>query len=126
MPMLPYGTHLALHDVEVERAQQNLKWGERNHPDGTGPDVYWTDSLGNCQDAKEVAELATERCQEHFDVDHTGTWLDIALEEVAEAFAECDPSRLRAELVQAAAVLVAWIEAIDRNLALISVNPNQE
>lgn len=32
----------------------------------------------------------------------------------AEALAESDPARLRAELVQVAAVAVCWIEAIDR------------
>ena len=35
-------------------------------------------------------------------------------EEVAEAFAEADVRRLRAELVQCAAVAVKWVEAIDR------------
>jgi len=113
--MPKYGTHLALHDVEVERSRQNLKWGEQNHPDGTGPDVYWTDSLGNCADATEVADLVRERCQEHFGTARqVGTWLDVALEEIGEAFAESDPIRLRAELVQVAAVFVAWIEALDR------------
>lgn len=39
------------------------------------------------------------------------------LEEVAEAFAESDDARLRAELVQVAAVAQAWIESIDRRSA---------
>jgi hypothetical protein len=42
------------------------------------------------------------------------TWRDILLEEVAEAFAEDDPGRLRAELIQVAAVATQWVEAIDR------------
>jgi hypothetical protein len=33
---------------------------------------------------------------------------------VAEALAEDDPTLLRAELIQVAAVAVAWVEAIDR------------
>lgn len=41
-------------------------------------------------------------------------WLHILREEVAEAFAETDPVALRGELVQVAAVAVAWAEAIDR------------
>ena len=38
---------------------------------------------------------------------------DILAEEVAEVYAESDPDRLRAELIQVAAVCVQWIEAID-------------
>jgi hypothetical protein len=34
-------------------------------------------------------------------------------EEVWEAFAESDPAKLRAELVQVAAVAFRWIEALD-------------
>lgn len=42
------------------------------------------------------------------------SWTAILAEEVGEAFQELDrPERLRAELVQVAAVVVAWIEAID-------------
>jgi hypothetical protein len=44
-------------------------------------------------------------------------WLHILREEVAEAFAESDPAKLRAELVQVAAVAVNWVEAIDRRAA---------
>jgi hypothetical protein len=36
-------------------------------------------------------------------------WRDILAEEVAEAFAETDPDRLQTELIQAAAVVQAWI-----------------
>lgn len=41
------------------------------------------------------------------------TFRDILACEVAEAFAEEDPARLRAELIQVAAVAVQWVEAID-------------
>jgi len=27
-------------DVRAERERQNTKWGQQNHPDGTGPDSY--------------------------------------------------------------------------------------
>ena len=37
------------------------------------------------------------------------------LRTVGEAFAESDPDKLRTELIQVAAVAVAWIESIDRN-----------
>lgn len=111
-----FGLHLVLNDIEYERGQQDAKWGQRNHPDGTGANVCWADGLGNLPGAAAVAQDVRETCQGHFAL-QIGTWLDIALEEVAEAFAEDDPALLRTELVQAAAVFVAWIEAIDRNLA---------
>jgi hypothetical protein len=38
------------------------------------------------------------------------------MEEVREAMAESDPAKLRVELVQVAAVSVAWIEALDRRM----------
>ncbi|TIH26025.1 NUDIX hydrolase, partial [Subtercola vilae] len=41
-------------------------------------------------------------------------WQDILLEEVFEAFAESDTSKLRTELIQVAAVAQQWVEAIDR------------
>lgn len=41
-------------------------------------------------------------------------WDGILLEEVFEALAEADPAAMRAELVQAAAVIVNMIECLDR------------
>jgi malonyl CoA-acyl carrier protein transacylase len=45
------------------------------------------------------------------------TWEHILTEEHYEAMAEEDPTRLREELIQVAAVAVAWVEAIDRRHA---------
>lgn len=94
-----------LAEVAAERARQDDTWGEQNHPDGVGgPDAEW------------AAVHARMRC--HYR-DRAGglTWRDVLDEEVAEAYAETDPAKLRAELVQVAAVAVAWIEAIDRRTA---------
>ncbi len=44
----------------------------------------------------------------------TGTWRHILVGHTADVMAESDPGRLRAALVQTAAVCVAWAEAIDR------------
>lgn len=42
------------------------------------------------------------------------SWADILLEEVAESFDERDDTtKLRAELIQVAAMAVAWIRALD-------------
>jgi AcrR family transcriptional regulator len=112
-------------DVRAERARQDAKWGEQNHPNGTGPDSHpladfpfaittgtpvrqvetWT--------ASEIADAAKANCE--IAADQTGvTWTDILLEEVFEALAEDDPAKLRTELVQVAAVAQQWVEAIDR------------
>lgn len=96
-----------LHDVvgEVisERYRQDAKWGEQNHPDG------WSGT----DDDRRAAMTARVRCQQAA-ADGAVTWRHILEEEHAEAFAERDPAKLRAELVQVAAVAVAWIQDIDR------------
>lgn len=91
-----------LEEVRCERRTQDVKWGEQNHPDGTGGE--WEVLKANmardaCNQAARLGEL---------------TYRHILREEVYEAFAESDPAKLRTELVQVAAVAVAWIEAIDR------------
>lgn len=92
----------AINDIANERARQDEMWGEQNHPDGTG-------SIGN----KLEADFRRKDCNAAFNADN-GTWRQILLEEVYEALAESDPEKLREELVQTAAVCVAWIQAIDR------------
>jgi hypothetical protein len=90
-----------LDEIKAERASQEAKWGEQNHPDGTDPMFA------------SYRESARDMCERRFAAG-IGTWKDILAEEVAEAHAETDPALLRAELIQVAAVAVAWIEAIDR------------
>jgi hypothetical protein len=91
-----------LAEVQAERDRQDAQWGEQNHRDGTGA----------LQQVLE-ADKAREACQAAF-ARGDGTWMHVLIEEVFEAFAEEDPSKVRAELVQVAAVAVAWIAAIDR------------
>lgn len=88
--------------VRTERYRQDDTWGEQNHPDGTGHpfDAY-------------TARAARYACKQAARLGQV-TWRDILWEEVAEAFAEREPALLRAELIQVAAVAVAWCEAIDR------------
>jgi hypothetical protein len=108
-------------EVTAERERQHAKWGEQNHPDGTG---YYDPSddgsmhgLGymDGQAREEARDAAREECERAFR-DGRGTYRHILAEEVAEAFAESGPAKLRAELVQVAAVAVAWVEKIDRDL----------
>lgn len=99
-----------LAEVMSERYRQDAKWGEQNHPDGTGYDVPLTFGA-SCMGG--LADVARRVCQRRASEGKV-TYLDILFEEVAEAFAEDDPAKLRGELVQVAAVAVAWVEAIDR------------
>lgn len=70
--------------VASERFRQDAKWGEQNH------DAYrWLAIL-----TEELGEVAQAALHDEFGGKHAGT--------------------LRAELVQAVAVGMAWIECIDR------------
>lgn len=92
-----------LAEVQNERLQQDAKWGEQNHVDGTGV----TD------EQKLLADNAKAMCQQAF-AEGRGDWAHILFEEVREVLAESDLASLRAELIQVAAVAVAWVGAIDR------------
>lgn len=89
-------------DLWAERERQLTKWGAQHHPDGTfnTPEFRWQADFDRAQ---------SDEANEH----GTITWRQILQEEVSEAFAEADPAKLRAELVQVAAVAAAWIEDID-------------
>ena len=84
--------------VDTERQAQLAKWGDQRHADGTGAEHY----VAMADEAREDVE--------RFVAQHSGPeWALILLEEVYEALAEADPAKLRAELVQVAAVCAAWI-----------------
>jgi hypothetical protein len=94
-----------LAEVAAERLRQDAKWGEQNHPDGTGI----------TPEQQKLADVARSMCQQVF-AEGRGDWAHVLMEEVREALAESDPAKLRVELVQVAAVSVAWIEALDRRM----------
>ncbi len=92
----------ALALVRAERARQDAKWGGgRDSPDGTGTPTQ----VDRARQARDACDLAAR--------EHRKTWRHILVEEVSEALAEKSETRLRAELVQVAAVATAWVEAID-------------
>lgn len=103
---------LVLDEVLGERERQHARWGEQNHPDGTG---WLMDVTGECV-RTELADQARAACQ-RADAAGALTWAHILEEEFHEAMACGDTSELRAELIQVAAVAVAWVEAIDRREA---------
>jgi hypothetical protein len=90
--------------ISHERERQDAKWGEQNHPDGTADHADYR---------RVQAEFRRAQC-ELAAASGGLTWRHILDEEVAEAFAESDPVKLRMELIQIAAVAVAWCQAIDR------------
>ncbi len=102
-----------LAEVAGERVRQNAKWGPQDCPS--------VNSLADHVSAETRAEwygipseqVAKARCERRF-LNGKGTYADIAIEEVSEAICAGDEAARRAELVQCAAVFVAWIEAIDR------------
>lgn len=93
-----------LNEIAAERLRQDEKWGEQNHPNGTGPTIS---RLNDVDRARKNCDYARQS--------GTATWRHILTEEVAEAYVESDRAKLRAELIQVAAVAVAWVESIDRS-----------
>ena len=91
-----------LQSVRDERVRQDKRWGEQNHPNGTG--TIFLKFVSKDRRAE------TDRAFAAGEV----TWRDILEEEVAEALAEAGGDDLRAELVQVMAVCAAWIEATYR------------
>ncbi|MFE7097004.1 hypothetical protein [Streptomyces erythrochromogenes] len=100
-------------ELDAERGRQLARFGDQHHPDGTGPR---TASWGQLVHADEAAAEARNRCQRAAERGEL-TWRHVLNEEVAEAFAESDPAKLRAELIQIAAVCAAWVSALDRRPA---------
>lgn len=90
-----------LAEIALERRRQDLISPSQDHPDGTG------------LPGQAVVAGARIACQVRTK-DGAVTWRHILWRAVAEAFAEPDPARLRAKLVQVAAVAAAWAEALDR------------
>ncbi|MFB7776891.1 hypothetical protein [Streptomyces bauhiniae] len=88
-------------EIDAERQRQLAKFGDQHHPDGTGN-----------KSQQEYADHKRRWCEAAFGSGY-GTWADILAEEVAEVEAERDPAKLRAELLQVAAVCAAWVADID-------------
>lgn len=81
--------------IREERMRQDIKWGEQNHSD-----PVWLTVL-----AEEIGEAAKEVLEQRA----ANGYVDVLPPEVT--------AHLRDELIQSAAVLVAWIEHLDRRAA---------
>ena len=99
-------SEIALEVVE-ERGHQFDQWGEQNHP-----------SLYSMAEQRRFAEAEVKWKQINDARVEAGTltWDGILLEEVYEALASENPLDRRDELIQVAAVALAEVESIDRQL----------
>lgn len=98
-----------LQSISVERSRQEMKWGVQELVDriegvmNESPN-HWLDVAVNYknEDRKNPEGIS---------------WQSVLMEEVAEAFAETEPTEIIGELIQVAAVCVAWIENLSsRNM----------
>ena len=108
-------TTRVLEEVAGERARQFARYGTNEDlPDGTGPDVEWIPEIRLAAKAPAAGiEQGLRSDYEWADATGSLTFMHLVREEVAEAFAENDPGRLREELIQVAALAVSWIEKLD-------------
>jgi hypothetical protein len=93
-------------DVVHERRMQDQKWGpidekQVDKPDGTGE--LWRHAA---LDLETAGHMTTRPGA-------TQTWSEILMEEALEANVETDPVRLRAKLIQVAAVACKWVQVLD-------------
>lgn len=88
----------AFEDIEAERVRQDAKWGEQNH----GPH-RWLAIL-----MEEVGEAAEAMLESSVGAGR------LMGDEVEAVQLDGTEKAMREELVHSAAVLVAWIECIDR------------
>jgi hypothetical protein len=114
----PPGELVALAHISYERRLQDEKFGAPSAllkvPDGTGEDGGYH-ALAITRQAVATHETETGRA--------TCCWAHVLREEFDEVLVEIDPKRIRAELVQLAAVCCRWIEVLDRREARASSMP---
>ena len=116
-------TQRVLDEVAAERVRQDATWGEQNHP---SLDRVLLERPGGCTPERmaEEYEIPTEE-RARFLLAAAVTrgspsWAGILVEEISESVKAGvrSDAACRAELVQVAAVAVAWIECIDRRAAV--------
>lgn len=103
-----------LAEVAAERARQDEKWGQQDWPSVTKRFQGSHPHLVALHYGIPSADTARRICDEAHAAGR-GTFAHILIEEVAEAIGCLDDEEsMREELVQVAAVAVAWVQAIDR------------
>jgi hypothetical protein len=104
-----------IEEIKEERKRQDAKWGVQNHP-CLDLGLLNRSPERMCEEYEIPTESrAKQLCDRSFLVG-SGTFAHIAVEEMSEVVSAFDIHKRREELIQLAAVCVAWIEKIDRDL----------
>lgn len=108
-----------LNEIVEERKYQDNKFGKQVHP---CLDQTLLNREGSCTSDRmcQHFEIPTEArakflCDNSFKAGQ-GTYAHIAIEELSEAVSQFDIYTRRAEVIQLAAVCVAWVESIDHQI----------
>lgn len=104
-------------DVAAERSRQVARYGHNDDlQDGTGPRTAWLLPVA-AHPATEIEQIFRGDYEDYEEETGKPTWAHLVREEIAEAFQEADPERLREELIQVAALAVSWVETLDARTA---------
>lgn len=109
-----------LTETREELLRAWLKFGQQDRPSFSAP-LLTLASEGSCWEPEQrnrfygvpTEEAAKRACDERF-AKGEGTWADIFVEEMAEAFGAARQNEIRMELIQTAAMALAWVATIDR------------
>lgn len=106
-------------EILLERRLQDEKWGIQEHPSVSsniikGPNSNLPERINRHYGIPSIdkAKYYADEAAKKGDL----TWSHIAVEELAEVVGAENEIHRRHELVQLAAVCVAWIESIDRKM----------
>lgn len=102
-------------EIKEERERQDNKWGVQNHPilDPVLIDRY---SQRMCEEYEIPTENRARQLVDFHSMKGDLTYFHILIEEISEiASSGRDYNNLRTEMIQAASVLIAMIESLDRN-----------
>ena len=102
-------------EIAEERVRQDETWGEQNHSCLNQTLINTQRSPSRmCQEYEIPSETRAKfLCKTAFSRGE-GTFAHIAVEELSEAISAFNVNERRKKLVQLAAVVVSWIEKIDR------------
>ena len=104
-----------LQEIVNERLKQNQKWGEQNHP-SLHPLAPQDNPADICEKWLGIPiEGRIKRWVDDQAKNNLSNWSAIALGEFVECVVAPNDYERRSELVQLAAVIVQWIECLDRN-----------
>lgn len=106
-------------EILTERNLQDEKWGVQNHPSVSpnivkGPNSNLSERINRHYGIPTVdkAKYSADEAARKGDL----SWSHIAVEELCEAIGADNEIHRRHELVQVSAVVIAWIESIDRKM----------